>query len=105
MTDFQHIAVPDVAAKQASMKIVDIRDRQSFANGHMPDALHLSNDNFAAFLEQTPKDMPVVVVCYHGISSQQAASLISQQGFEEVYSMDGGFEAWKLAQPVVTENT
>ena len=102
MTTFSHISVNDVANSQGDVTIVDIRDPQSFANGHMPNAAQLNNDNFAAFIDQTPKDIPVVVVCYHGVSSQQAAQVIAQQGFETVYSMDGGFEAWRLANPVVT---
>jgi thiosulfate sulfurtransferase len=44
-------------------------------------------------------DTPVIVCCYHGISSQQAAQFLIHQGFEEVYSLDGGFEAWRKDQP------
>ncbi|NDV90516.1 thiosulfate sulfurtransferase GlpE [Alteromonas sp. 345S023] len=100
MTTFSHISVEDVANFNGDVAIVDIRDPQSYANGHMPNAAPLNNDNFATFIEHTPKDTPVVVVCYHGISSQQAARVIAEQGFNTVYSMDGGFEAWRLAQPV-----
>ncbi|MEQ3640483.1 MAG: thiosulfate sulfurtransferase GlpE [Alteromonas sp.] len=103
MSTFSHISVQDVADFSGTVSIVDIRDPQSYANGHMPNAALLNNDNFATFVEQTPKDTPVVVVCYHGVSSQQAAQVIAQQGFETVYSMDGGFEAWRLANPVETE--
>lgn len=103
MTTFSHISVQDVANFDGNVAIVDIRDPQSYANGHMPKASPLNNDNFSAFVENTPKDTPVVVVCYHGISSQQAAQVIAQQGFAEVYSMDGGFEAWRANQSVVTE--
>ena len=103
MTTFSNISVQDVASFEGEVTIVDIRDPQSFANGHMPNAAPLNNDNFAAFVEQAPKNTPVVVVCYHGVSSQQAAQVIAQQGFETVYSMDGGFEAWRQANLVVTE--
>ncbi|WP_282145780.1 thiosulfate sulfurtransferase GlpE [Alteromonas stellipolaris] len=105
MTAFSHISVQDVANFSGDVAIVDIRDPQSFANGHMPEAKPLNNDNFAAFVEQTPKETPVVVVCYHGVSSQQAARVIAEQGFNTVYSMDGGFEAWRLGQSVVSENS
>ena len=103
MSDFQHISIQDAADKLNAFAVVDIRDPQSFAVGHMPGALHLSNDNFAEFLTSTAKNKPVLVVCYHGVSSQQAASVIAEQGFSDVYSMDGGFESWKLSQHVVSE--
>ena len=104
MSAFQHISIQDAASKLDEFAVVDIRDPQSFANGHMPGALNLNNANFAEFLNATPQDKPVLVVCYHGVSSQQAADVIAQQGYGEVYSMDGGFETWKLSQDVVTDN-
>ncbi|GGW85118.1 thiosulfate sulfurtransferase GlpE [Alteromonas halophila] len=101
MQNFSHISVDGVLELDSTPVIVDIRDPQSFANGRMPEAIHLSNDNFASFINETPKTQPVVVVCYHGISSQQAADIIAQQGFVDVYSMDGGFEAWHSQGQVV----
>lgn len=103
MQSFSHISVDGVAGFDGTPVVVDIRDPQSYANGHMPQAIHLNNQNFARFMEETPKDQPVVVVCYHGISSQQAADMLHQQGFVDVYSMDGGFDAWlNQGQPVET---
>lgn len=100
MPEFAHISVQDVAADPAAYTVVDIRDPQSFARGHMPEAMHLNNDNISQFLTDTPRTTPVVVVCYHGISSQQAAQMLINQGFNMVYSMDGGFEAWQQGQMV-----
>ncbi|MEG3765329.1 thiosulfate sulfurtransferase GlpE [Alteromonas sp. 14N.309.X.WAT.G.H12] len=102
MSVFQHISIQDAAERLEEFVVVDIRDPQSFALGHVPESLNLNNDNFADFLAATPKDKPVLVVCYHGLSSQQAANVIVQQGYESVYSLDGGFEGWKLGQPVAT---
>lgn len=76
--------------------IVDIRDIESFEEAHIENAIHLSNDNINQFVADTPKKQTIVVYCYHGISSQHAAAYLSKQGFEKVYSLDGGFEAWKL---------
>jgi thiosulfate sulfurtransferase len=39
------------------------------------------------------------VVCYHGNSSQGAAAYLVSQGFSEVYSLDGGIEAWQADYP------
>ena len=51
-------------------------------------------ENVKEYIEKTDKETPLVVCCYHGISSRGAAEYLSQQGFKEVYSMTGGFEAW-----------
>ena len=50
----------------------------------------LYNDDYT----QTPKDRPLVVYCYHGHSSQMAARFLVDQGFTEVYNLEGGYEAW-----------
>jgi thiosulfate sulfurtransferase len=99
MEQFQHISPEQTKARldKNEIKIVDIRDEQSFSSGHIPGAFHLTNGSMTQFTQDNDFDVPVVVCCYHGISSQQAAQYMLHQGFEEVYSMDGGFEAWRLA--------
>lgn len=79
--------------------VADIRDGQSFAAGHMPGAVNVNNDNLQDFLRDTDMDKPLLVCCYHGISSQSAAQFLAHQGFDEVYSVNGGYEAWRVDYP------
>lgn len=79
--------------------LVDIRDPQSFSAGHVPGATHLSNDTLGGFVQQTDRARPVMVMCYHGISSRNAAQYLLSLGFDAVYSVDGGFEAWQRSFP------
>jgi len=104
MSDFQHISVADTAKLLADNKVViaDIRDEGSFAAGHIDGAYHLTHGSLNSFMQQFEFDQPVVVVCYHGNSSQGAAQYLVQQGFERVYSMDGGFESWRTQLPYVS---
>lgn len=99
MEQFQHISPEQTKSRldKNEVKILDIRDEQSYANGHIPGAFHLTNNSLSQFMQDNDFKVPVVVCCYHGISSQQAAQFMIHQGFEEVYSMDGGFEAWRSA--------
>lgn len=79
--------------------VVDIRDPQSFAMGHICDSRHLDNFSLRAFIDSADHETPVIVSCYHGNSSQSAAAYLSSQGFVEVYSLDGGFELWRRTYP------
>ena len=79
--------------------IVDIRDLDSFQKGRITGALHLTNESLADFLRDVDMDAPVVVCCYHGISSQQAAQFLISQDLSEVYSLDGGYADWLLQYP------
>ena len=79
--------------------VLDIRDEDSYAAAHIPSAIPANNQNIKEILETMEKNKPVVVCCYHGISSMSAAGYFIQQGFEEVYSLMGGFEAWQMSYP------
>jgi thiosulfate sulfurtransferase len=87
---------------EAEATIVDIRDPQSFQMGHIEGATLLDNNSLESFLQNTAKDTAVLVYCYHGNSSQQAGQFLVQQGFTQVFSMDGGFEAWKSCYPSIS---
>jgi len=79
--------------------VVDIRDEGSFGELHINQAFNLNNQNMPDYLAQADFDAPLIVCCYHGISSQSAAAYLVHQGFEQVYSLDGGFEAWRAQCP------
>ena len=76
------------------MQIVDIRDDQSYAAGHIETAIHLHNANLQDFIQNAEYDSPLMVYCYHGHMSQSAAAYLAEQGFTQTYSLDGGYEAW-----------
>lgn len=81
---------------------MDIRDERAYAAGHIADSFHLTDGSLRQFIADTEFDMPVIVVCYHGRSSQQAAQFLIHQGYDQVYSMDGGIEAWRREYPLVS---
>ncbi|MGB0466676.1 MAG: thiosulfate sulfurtransferase GlpE [Pontibacterium sp.] len=83
--------------------VADIRDAQSFQTGHMPGAVNISNNNLHQFLHEADMDKPLLVCCYHGVSSQSAADYLAHQGFDNVYSVNGGFEAWRVDFPELCE--
>lgn len=104
MEQFAHIDIYQTKKmlEDGKARLVDIRDEQSFAQGRMQDAVHLTNGTLQSFMADTDFDVPVIVCCYHGVSSQQAAQFLIHQGFDEVYSMDGGFEAWRKEYPFIS---
>ncbi|WP_027966208.1 thiosulfate sulfurtransferase GlpE [Halomonas halocynthiae] len=85
--------------------LVDIRDPSSFAIGHIPTSQHLDNQSVSALMHDAPAEQPVVVVCYHGHSSMQVASWLVAQGFDDVYSLDGGYSEWQLRFPAQVETS
>ena len=90
--------------EQGTSQIIDIRDAMSFQAGHMTNATHIENQSIEPFIAQADQQAPLIVCCYHGNSSQNAAHYFSEQGFKDVYSLDGGFEQWKVLFPELCES-
>ncbi|MCG3864841.1 MULTISPECIES: thiosulfate sulfurtransferase GlpE [unclassified Photobacterium] len=107
MEQFQHISVDQayqlLQQTDNQAVLVDIRDPQSFALAHPEQAFHLTNDTMVSWMDEVDFEQPVIVMCYHGISSQGAAQYLINQGYENVYSLDGGFEGWRRAALPVIE--
>jgi thiosulfate sulfurtransferase len=103
---FKHMDIQQLHSviSDNSHVVVDIRDQASFLAGHILGAIHLTNESLPDFLREADLDAPVVVCCYHGNSSQQAAQYLISQDFTDVYSLDGGFTDWQNQFPEQTQS-
>jgi thiosulfate/3-mercaptopyruvate sulfurtransferase len=93
----------DVATAQqllarGDILVLDSRDHASFEQARIESARRLSSDNLDAMLLGTPKAIPLLLYCYRGNASQIYGQMFADFGFAEVYSLDGGFEAWQRLQ-------
>lgn len=83
--------------------LVDIRDLPRFTYSHPQNAFHLTNQSYGEFQQRYDFDHPIIVSCYHGISSRNVAAFLVEQGYENVYSLIGGFDGWMRAElPIET---
>ncbi|AXA57615.1 thiosulfate sulfurtransferase GlpE [Pseudomonas thivervalensis] len=103
MTEFKRIPPEQAQAlREQGAVVVDVRDPATFSALHIRGSKHLDNHSIADFIRAADLDAPTVVVCYHGNSSQSAAAYLISQGFSDVYSLDGGFELWRMIYPAET---
>ena len=56
---------------------------------------YIQKQDIENFILDTAKDKSIIVCCYHGNSSQRAAQFLVNNGFNDVYSLNGGYELWK----------
>ena len=61
---------------------------------HRGSALLAPLNALPAYEQKIPKDKPIAVYCHHGIRSQYAIQYLQQQGFEQLYNLEGGIHAW-----------
>lgn len=83
--------------------ILDIRTADEFAAGHIAGAVNIDyyGSDFEAKLRSLDLEVPYVMYCNSGNRSANALALMDSIGFQEVYELDGGIQAWYSAgQPI-----
>jgi rhodanese-related sulfurtransferase len=104
--------VHEVPADQAEAAIrdadvlLDVREADEFAAGHLPGAIHVSRGLLEFKLSSTPaltpRDLKVVLYCKTSGRAALAAAVMRDMGYLDVTSIAGGFDAWVAAgKPVV----
>ena len=96
MATYQNISILNAQwiLENKSCIVVDIRDEQSFRQGHLPRAVRFSNKLFLQIRKQEQLQTPILIYCYHGLSSKDVAQIFCDFGCTNVYSLEGGYSAW-----------
>jgi rhodanese-related sulfurtransferase len=81
------------------MIIIDTREDNEWARGHIPNAVHLGKGVIERDIEKAipDKDATVVLYCGGGYRSALAADNLQKMGYRNVISMDGGWRGWTEA--------
>jgi thiosulfate/3-mercaptopyruvate sulfurtransferase len=88
------LAEAQVVLAREGVAILDVRAPDTFHAGHIEGARHVSMADLGPVMASTPKTAPVLIYCYRGNASQEYAQIFSDFRYLEVYSLDGGYEAW-----------
>ena len=93
---FQDIGIRDAESliQGQDVLLLDVRDALSFGRAHIKGARAVSITNLTAVIDATAKNMPILIYCYHGYVSREYAQIFSDFGFSQVFSLEGGYEAW-----------
>lgn len=80
-------------------QLVDVRRPDEWSEGVIANAITINwfDENFAEQIAMLDQQKPVLVYCASGGRSGKAMDLMLEQGFVEVYNLDGGIGAWKSA--------
>ncbi len=77
--------------------LLDVREDQEWAAGHLPDALHIPLGQLEERSAEVDRSRPIVVYCASGMRSIDGSYVLKRQGFSRVSSLAGGIEAWTEA--------
>ena len=82
------------AHAQGSAQIVDVRELDEWAEGHIAGAIHIPLDDLAARVRELDPNQPVITVCRSGRRSLTGAGTLLKVGFADVKSLAGGMVDW-----------
>ena len=82
-----------------TLTLIDIRERDEWVQGHIPDATFVPRGFLELQIEehQPNREQPLVVYCAGGVRSALAARNLQEMGYKDVHSLVGGFTGWKNA--------
>lgn len=94
---YRNIAIPELIdlMTEKEIHLFDARSDDHFDQAHMPGARLLTDAALKSLIVNRKNANPIVVYCYHGVSSIGLCQLISGLGFSQVYNLEGGWEAWQ----------
>ena len=81
--------------------LIDVREADEFAQGHLPNAVHMSRGMLEFKLSASPqfqsRDLKVVLYCKTSGRAALCAKAMQEMGYMHVVSIAGGIDAWMAA--------
>jgi adenylyltransferase/sulfurtransferase len=77
--------------------LLDVREDDEWEICHIPQSVHIPMGRVLQQVSAIPDDVPLAVLCHHGMRSRAVAQRLTELGFNRVYNVEGGIHAWASA--------
>lgn len=77
--------------------LLDVREAHEYAFAHIQGSLHIPLRQIPERIQELNPEKDLIVLCHHGMRSQQACLFLEQYGFTRLYNLVGGIDAWSLS--------
>lgn len=74
--------------------LLDVREPHEFRYAQIAGSVLAPLNQLPARSSELDKDQEIIVICHHGMRSQQAAHYLDHAGFSQVTNLVGGIDAW-----------
>ena len=99
-------ALPEVpvASVPDGAWLLDVREDDEWAAGHVPGARHIPLGELGARTAEVPQGQAVFVICRSGTRSGRAAQALTGAGWQAI-NVAGGMQDWAAAgRPMITDS-
>ncbi|MBW8785328.1 MAG: MBL fold metallo-hydrolase, partial [Novosphingobium sp.] len=88
-----------IGSNSRDLIVLDVREKDAFAAGHVPGAIHLPRGQLELRINEALPDptQRIVTCCEFGKISTLAAATLRDLGYVRATALDGGMKAWSEA--------
>src|SRR5207248_5085730 len=86
------------STRGARLQVVDVRSPRERKNGHLPGARHIVLPELRKRVSELDREKPTAVYCASGYRASIAASILKEEGFDNLWNVPGSWEAWRKAK-------
>lgn len=80
--------------RHEALLLLDVREPFEFQCAHIAGSVLIPLNQIPQRLGELDADQDIIVICHHGMRSQQAAAYLDCSGFKNVTNLQGGIDAW-----------
>lgn len=77
--------------------LLDVREPFEYQIARLENSVLIPMNQIPERFQELNENEPIVVICHHGMRSEQVAYYLVQQGFEKIFNLTGGIHAWANA--------
>jgi rhodanese-related sulfurtransferase len=87
----------DLIGEKGELVILDVRTVSEYESGHLEGAINIPVEVLSGRLSELNPNDELLVYCRTGNRSTTAVGILSENGYDRIYHMDGGINAWNSA--------
>lgn len=90
------MSAPQLAAhlEHSTPLLLDVREPWEFDTCHIEGSSNMPMAQVPQRIDELRAQHEIVVICHHGIRSQQVIRFLQQYGLDNLVNLDGGVDAW-----------
>ncbi len=74
--------------------LLDVREPFEYQIAKIENSILIPMNQVPARLQELDEEQFIVVICHHGMRSENVAYYLDQQGFKHIFNLTGGIHAW-----------
>lgn len=88
------LTVEEFSKDLRRVQLVDLREKNDYDKGHILGARNIPLSQLSLRIEELRRDKPVYLYEETEGMTRKAALMLKKEGFNDLYRLEGGYEAW-----------